>query len=155
MSSLDITTVLVTLITVAGPLAGVYVGYLLTNRNEKKKRHQALLEELCALSLQVNREINTIVMNKDKDVSWVKVTEPLDRMAVIITMFYNKLVVFKQYSKCIFDLQITCNQLHHLLTTTNVSPDIKSQETKRLLEGLDVYQKRLGDLLDEIAKLNK
>src|SRR2546421_2561879 len=79
----------------------------LETSTKEKERRGALLEELCSLCLQVEREVLlTLQVSYTTIPSPVTISEPMNRMAVIINMYYKSLKsVFDDYVGSLYAVQ--------------------------------------------------
>jgi hypothetical protein len=79
-------------------------------KDQNQERHRALLEELCSLCYQVEREV-AIALQIPEDIKNtpplpVTISEPINRMSVIVNLYYRELkLTFDIYNQRLFELQ--------------------------------------------------
>jgi len=177
-----VNTIIITAITVLGPLLGAVLGYaasIKTNATsnkqalalekmrieheeftKSKERHIALLEELCSLCYQVEREIVTTlqipVEVKNSPPTPVTLSEPINRMSVIVNLYYRDLKhTFDIYNQSLYELQILYYQYYEKVNTGKASPETTRLTLIDQKRKVDAYKEAMETLVDGIVELSQ
>lgn len=125
-----------------------------------QERHRALLEELCSLCYQVEREIATALQIPEEIKNTpplpVTISEPINRMSVIVNLYYRELkFTFDVYIQRLYELQNVYNQYYEKVKTGKASPEITRLALINQERKIDDYKGTMDALVDGIVELSQ
>jgi len=177
-----VNTIIITAITILGPLLGAVLGYVASIKTnatsnkqvltlekmrieheeftKSKERHIALLEELCSLCYQVEREVVTTlqipVEATNSPPTPVTLSEPINRMNVIVNLYYRDLKLnFDIYVQKIYALQILYYQHYEQINTGKASPETIRLTLINQKRIIDTHKEAMETLVNGIVKLSE
>lgn len=122
------------------------------------ERGRALLEELCSLCYQVEREIATNLQIpeqiKNAPPLPVTISEPTNRMKVIVNLYFRELkTTFDEYGQRLYALQTVYYQYYEQIRAGKASQQITQLAIRDQTEKMAFYKSGMEALVEQIAEL--